>query len=573
MKKFKIETPHAAVKIWNYIDRIADTGALSSQANKVKEEIISTLSLMNIQTNKSKGDPVGTFNFTLAPTRNWVSVITPGSWCAIFMSNEPIVKETFNSASRNHVKMFGRIDNVRVEVSVDDEGARSTRYMVSGQDWSSMFNNIFYIDPLLSDPSQAQTSEGNALYLQILKNLFSKNNTPSTFDIASNLQSLLSIFGKPLDIPDTTRIAKPTYNVVLPNEAVNFFGFIDAEGEETSSTDLTKIIALQTGSLNSSVGQYDTQIRDGNGWLNPFSMVGQHTLWSVMMDNCNYALNEMYPEMRWLGEDKPQLTLYSRVKPFSFQDNPIEGVDTQLRSQFKNVVTHRLHDETVISVNAGTNWRDKFNFIEIKPDLSEFNIHDLASKLKSQAYQKKPGGVAAATDIFDREGFRPLIYSIKQIPVQVGAETADKYDVELLNKWVNMLQEWFFDTHRLLNGRITMTGSTEYIPVGDNIMFDAGLVGVSANYNSATAGLGPGKCFVLGHVESVQHSFTVEPDGARAFQTVIQFVRGVIVDENKTLIGDGCLDTLSTDLQYQDSRNSITTVGTSTVDDPNKGGK
>jgi len=590
MKKFKIETPHAAVKIWNYIDRIADTGALSSQANKIKEEIISTLSLVNVQTSKSKGDPVGTFNFTLAPTRNWVSVITPGSWCAIFMSNEPIVKETFNVANKNYVKMFGRIDNVRVEVSVDDEGARTTRYMVSGQDWSSMLNNTFYVDPLLSDPSQAQNSEGNALYLQIIKNLLSKNNTPSMFDIASNLQSLLSIFGKPLDVPDTTRLAKPTYNVVLPSEAVKFFGFVDAEVSSngkaigsafssatnggfttsgTSTTDLNKIIVLQTGSLNSSEGLYDTEIRDGGGWLNPFSMVGQHSLWSIMMDNCNYALNEMYPEMRWLGEDKPQLTLYSRIKPFSFQENPIEGVDTQLRAQFKNVVTHRLHDETVISVNAGTNWRDKFNFVEIKPDLSEFNIHDLASKLKSQAYQKKPGGVAAATDVFDREGFRPLIYSIKQVPIQVGADTGDKYDVELLNKWVNMLQEWFFDTHRLLNGRITMTGSSEYIPVGDNIMFDAGLIGVSANYNSVAPSAG--KCFVLGHVESVQHSFTVESDGARAFQTVIQFVRGIIVNENKSLIGDGCLDTLSTDLQYQDSRNSITMVGTSTVDDPQKG--
>lgn len=566
---FKIETPHAAVKIWNYVDRITEKGAQQNKANQVKEEIISTLSLMNIQTFKSKGDPVGTFNFTLAPTRNWVSVITPGSWCVIFMSNEKITKETFETADKSFVKMFGRIDNVRVDVSVDADGSRNTRYLVSGQDWSSMLNNVFYIDPLVSDPSEAQNREGNALYVQIIKHLFSKDNTPSLFSIASNLQTLLSVFGKPLDLPDTTRLAKPTYNVTLPSEAVRFFGFIDAQNSETLTTDLTKIITLQTGSLNSSEGKYDTSVRDGGGWLNPFSMVGQHTLWSILMDNCNYALNEMYPEFRWL-DDKPQLTLYSRIKPFSFQDNPVEGIDTQLRANFRNVVTHRLHDETIISVNAGTNWRDKFNFIEIKPDLSEFRIHDVAVKLKSQAYQKEPGGEAAATDVFDREGFRPLIYSIKQIPIELGAETADKLDVELLNKWANMLQEWFFNTQRLLNGRIIMTGSTEYIPVGDNVMFDAGLVGVSPNYNSAAPSAGRSKCFVLAHVESVQHTFTVDSDGARSFQTMIQFVRGIIVDENKSLIGDGCIDTLSTDLQYPDSRNSITMVSTPTGDDSGK---
>ena len=565
---FRIETPHAAVKIWNYVDRVIATGADPSKANQVKEEIISTLSLVNIQTSKSKSDPVGSFNFTLAPTRNWVSVITPGSWCVIFMSNEKITKETFEVADRSFVKMFGRIDNVRVEVFVNSDGARSTRYLVSGQDWSSMLNNTFYVDPLIGNPAEEQKRLGSVISIQLIKNLLSENNTPSTFNLASNLQTLLSIFGKPLDLPEVTRIAKPTHDVAIPSEIIKFFGFIDAKGQRTSATDLTKILTLQTGALNSTEGKYDTDIKDGHGWLNPFSMVGQHTLWSILMDNSNYALNELYPELRWFGDNKPQLTLYNRIKPFSFQINPIAGIDTQLRAQFKNVVAHRLNDETISQVNVGNNWRDKFNFIEIKFDITEFNSYDLAVKSKSQAFQRGPGGVAAATDVFDREGFRPLIYSIKQVPMQPNKVSLDGFDVELLNKWVNMLQEWFFDTHRLLNGRIVMTGSTEYIPVGDNIMFDAGLIGVSSNYNSGAPIAGPENCFVLGHVENVQHTFTVEPDGARSFQTVIQFVRGVIVDSNKTLIGDGCLDTLSTSLQYSDSLNSITTVATPTIDDP-----
>lgn len=567
---FAIKTPHAAVKIWNYIDRINDSGAIASQANKVKEEIVSTVSLTSIQTSKSKGDPVGSFNFMLAPTRNWVSVITPGSWCVILMSNEPITKTSLQSADQTQVKMFGRIDTVRCEVSVGDDGARQTRYMVAGTDWGSMFNNTFYIDPLISAPGDDTGAQGSALFVQTTKHLLSKNNTPATFDIAGNLQTLLSIFGSPLDVPDTDRLAKVTHTLAIPREALKFFGFINAEGRTSQSTDLSKIIKLQTGALRSSEGKYSTDVDDGRGIFDPLSMVGQHSLWSVLMDNCNYALNEMYPEFRWLGKNKPQLTLYSRIKPFSFQDQPVDNVNLNMRSRFKNVVTHRLDDNTITSVNAGTNWKDKFNFVEIKPMFSEFKIHDVALKFKSQAYQKEPEGAPHAGSpssyIFDREGFRPLIYSVKQLPFKEGVTTADGFDVILFNQWVNLLQEWFFDSHRLLNGRILMTGSSEYIPVGDNIMFDAELVGVSHNYNNDS--IKNNKCFVLGHVESVQHSFSVNSEGARSFQTIIQFVRGVIVNESKALIGSGCIDRLSTSLQKSDSLNSITTVSTSTVDDP-----
>lgn len=562
---FAIETPHAAIKIWNYVDRITDTGALASKANKVDEVIISTLSLMNIQTSKSKGEPVGSFNFMLAPTRNWVSVITPGSWCVILMSNEPITKDSFQKADKKLVKMFGRIDTVRVEVSVGDDGARRTRYMVSGQDWGSIFNNIFYIDPLIKDPTQSETNQGNSLDVQITENLLSKNNTASLFDIRSNLQLLLSVFGKPLQIPDTERLGKLTHNIVIPREAVKFFGFVNAQGNAGGSTDLTKTISLQTGALTSSEGKYSTNVTHGSGTIDPFSLVGQHSLWSLLMDNCNYALNEMYPEFRWLGDDKPQLTLYSRIKPFSFQKTPIKGIDSSMRSKFKNIVTHKLHSEHISLVNAGINWKDKFNFVEIKLDFSEFKLHDQAVKFKSQAYQEKANG-ATATDIFDREGFRPLIYSIKQMPIPKDGKFSDDFAEAMINKWVNLIQEWYFDSHRLLNGRLVMTGSSEYIPVGDNVLFDAELVGISHNYNSAS--VPKKKCYVLAHVESVQHTFTVDEEGAREFKTIIQFVRGIIVDEGKNLIGEGTIDTLSTSLQLSDSKNSITTVSSSTADDP-----
>lgn len=548
-----IRTPHAAVIVWNYDDRLGVNGATSFQ--KINEMIISTVSLISITTNKSKSDPVGTFNITLAPTRNWVSVLTPGSWCVMMMSNEPLTKDSFITANAKQVKMFGRIESVHVDVSVSEDGSRSTRYVVSGQDWGSIFNNIVYVDPIIQDPSDQTKSMSNALYQQFSENIFSGNGDPLAVSVPKNLHSILSIIGGPIKLPETDRLAKATHDITLPSEVSDFFQFRDGLGFTSTSAKFTELLELVWGPLKGQ-DDYDdsTPEQTGIGWMDPFSMVGQHSLWSILQDNSNYALNEMFPEMFWPdGKSGPQLLLYNRIKPFSYTADPAspDKIDTTMRSKFQFIASHRLDDEAIINVNAGTNWRDKFNFIEIKPDINELSVLGVLLKTKSQAYQ----GSSSNSDVFDREGFRPIMFSIKQLPFNSSGVT-DPIQADNLEKWVHLAKEWYFDCHKLLNGRVIMHGSSEYIPVGDNIMFDASLINAAPNYNSASVDKKP--IFVLAHVESVQNNFTVGSDGARSFQTTIQFVRGIFVDEYKNLIGEGTIDTLAHALSKASSVNSKT---------------
>lgn len=559
-----IKTPHAGVIVWNYNDRLNVNGA--TDVHKVNEMIISTVSLISITTNKSKGDPVGTFSFTLAPTRNWVSVLTSGSWCAIMMSNEPLTEKSFSAANSKQVKMFGRIDTVRVDVSVGEDGARSTRYIVSGQDWGSIFNNIVYVDPIVQDPSDQTKSMGNALYQQFSNNIFSGNGDPLAVSVPKNLQTILSIMGGPIELPETDRLAKATHDVTFPSPVSKFFQFVDGLNNISGSTQFTKLLKLIWGPLKERENVYDfsTPEQTGIGWMDPFSMVGQHSLWSILQENSNYALNEMFPEMSWpLENSGPVLLLYNRIKPFSYTKDPAspEKIDLSMRSKFELIASHRLEDEAIINVNAGTNWRDKYNFVEIKPDINELSVLGVILKDKSQAYQ----GDRSNSDVFDREGFRPIMFSIKQLPFSTEGVT-DPIQSDKLEKWVNLVKEWYFDCHKLLNGRIIMHGSTEYIPVGDNIMFDAGLINITPNHNSTT--VNKTGIFVLGHVESVQNNFSVSADGGRSFQTIIQFVRGVIVDENKVIIGEGTIDTLANSLTQSASKNSRTVYEAAERDKP-----
>lgn len=574
MSNFKVLTPHAAVIVWNYADRIG-TEKLTN-LNGVEETIISTLSCVSIQTTKSKSNPAGSFELVLAPFKNWISTITSGSWCAILMSNKKITEASLKKADPSMVKMVGKIETVRCETrQVGDQ--RQTRYLVSGTDWGHIFNNILYVENLLAAVNEPRL-QGNSAAVALRKALFGEGKTPQSFAVKDNLRSLLNIFGNNLDGfteagQDINRLAKSTYDFMMPKEMVDFFEFVGPNNKSNKENIITRVINLKTGRL---IGQdkYDNH-PDSYGFIDPFSLQGTNTFWQVLLDNSNPVLNEMFNEIQWTTDGRPMLTLYNRIKPFSFRSTSGSGFSTvskdmpadiasliqtgnemnALRSMFQNVKTHVIEDITVMSVNAGTNWRDKYNFIEIKPQFPDFEIIANWSKQKTQQ---------ADQDAFNREGFRPLIVGTKQFPV---SPESGKFNPDQLKAWALLMREWYFDTHRLLNGTIVITGTNEYIAVGNNIRFDAGLINPTPNINKASNNAKKNK-YILAHVENVSHSFTIDDEGARTFVTTIQFVRGIVVNQNNQLFGEGKLDKYPDDVLPSSDRNRVNVVSSSEDDDP-----
>jgi len=236
-----------------------------------------------------------------------------------------------------------------------------------------------------------------------------------------------------------------------------------------------------------------------------------------------------------------------------------------LKSYFQYIAQHNIDSNTVLSVNAGTNWADKYNFIEIKPDFQDFAIFGNWVKQKSQISDQAA---------FSREGFRPLIVNTKQFPRNTKQKTGDTslnadIDWSQLEVWVALMKDWYFDTHRMLNGSITFTGTTEYIAVGNNIKFDVQLVNPTQNMtklqNTATIQDG---YFILGHIESISNSFTVNDSGARSYITTVQFVRGIVVNSKNVAYGDGTLDALSSAMTINTLKNTTNTLSTSDSQDP-----
>jgi hypothetical protein len=371
MKKHTVtvKTPHAAVLVWNYEDRVGvPTGGYDdsgiSKGNILKTEsgdslppvIVSTLSCVSIQTNKSKSQPDGHFQLVLAPFKNWVSTLTTGSWCAILMSNEPIQEKDLKKANKKHVKMLGRIESVRCETNVDETGARRTLYYVTGTDWGYIFNSILYIDNLIAGPNDPK-SQGNSAAVAIRDALFGNKGTPQSFSVAQNLTNILDVMGKNLggftkSGEEIGRLTKTIYQFSIPAAVRKYFDFRSASGAPTTATSINKIVTLTTGSLIGSNRYKD--YRESVGFIDPFTLQGTHTLWQTLLENSNPALNEMFCDFDWSDSDNGlQLKLYNRIKPFSYLGfKPQTGASGKLKSYFQYIKTHNIKTDEVISVNG-----------------------------------------------------------------------------------------------------------------------------------------------------------------------------------------------------------------------------
>lgn len=580
-----IKNPNAAFLVWTYKDRLTHEKSDETTIQDTHEVVLNTVSLLGINTNKSKSEPNGTFTVTLAPYKNWVGFIAPGSWCAILMTQDPLpaISNKSYKAKPNELKLFGRINSIRASVHIDENGARRTVYVAEGEDWGSIFNCILYVDPSVRQPRDAAVGTANALiYGDSIKDA-----TSGTVDIpttTTNIEALINLWGNSTtlnNLSETLKANNAGYVIhqealfTIPEAARRFLG--------VNNNSVGSLVSenLKTGIL-SDYDKYE-ETKESVGIIDPSSVFGSHRIWDVLQDNCNNIINELIADIRWEG-NQPHLCLYKRIKPFITREeavgnsflstdlddfgkfselsDPTEAdVINSVKSKFQNVRRIEIPLEDVIAIDAGTNWADKLNFIEILPDENHFQYngrsYSLATATKKDAY-------IADEAAFGREGMRAVSFKTRFYPLQVDGVTPNFFQPAL---WKDVLAMWHFNTHSLLNGTIEFFGQNNYIQVGDNIMVDAVILGPSKNLSSKMMRR-RGTTKLLLHVENLSHNFTVSDDGARHWTTTVQFVRGVVTDKNGVPLDITALDSDTSQTTPQQEKNANNTFTTSGTKDP-----
>lgn len=595
----KIKTPHGLVVIYNYRDRLGDTYV--SDKFQIDQIILNSGSLKSITTQKSKSNPAGSFELKLAPTKNWTSTITPGSWCVILISNYQLNDQAKQGDSKTKTKyvdsksfkMLGRIESVRGVVNTDQlSGKRQTEYIVTGSDWGTVFNNSLYIDPLDRLPDQTPIGMAQRFdYVKYLENSLNytkgltkeaPKKTPSSKD--SNTNSVILDAKKAAEAVEKNTAAviaankdKPAEPVLskgfLPNGTLNVNTILKLWGSYESNTagqtnllgnaqhqfkipkelstymrfdkqDVASLIKQYSGILTGpDKGQTNAYTNDDPsvGIIHFDSVFGENNVWQLLNQNFNDITCELIADIRFEG-DKPNLALYNRVMPFVVNKDKMikdsfkvddkgnaqkQDIIKNFISEFRNVRQIKIDSDDVMLSSFGTNWRDKVNFIEVNIDRSLlFNqAYAQSIKLDSQFYDEHSIG---------RDGLRSRRVSgsyVPRIKDKDGTSAAPSPLSSFAYKY--LLKELYFNTHNMLNGSLNLIGQDQYIQVGDNIKVDAKVLDINYNFNNNQ--LGYKNAYLLAHVEGIGHNVAFN-ESSRIFTTSINFVRGIIVDENDNVI-------------------------------------
>ena len=594
--------------VWAYKHRSNSKKFVESEAQKINWGYKLTESLISMNTHKTKDAAAGTFEVHLAPTANWIARLTPGSWCCLLMTrDEKLDLPSFSTAraDRRSLKFFGRISDVRVNISVDgNTGARQKIYVVTGTDWGTIFKSNLYIDAVAREDTKTPDGEeanaiSTALKLLFDKQLFNWAKSGKNPTSTENVRALVNTWGKPVQTIEAAaddaaakfgfeELQLNSGTFTFPKEVMRYLGLNDQEPAgpkpgDKSSVNVADNISWYTGILTGSDGRFKPEdsgdlgaiapeyvyedIDEAGSFPDPDSITGPHELWSLLVSNSNEIINEMFNDLRWDG-DVPRLAVYKRVKPFVVNPDFLDTTGTSVTetiedkiSLFQNIRTFEIPFEDVTNINAGTNYDTLKNFVEILPGRSPLMQGVQGSPFKSASQISDRASLA-------RSGFRPIIHASHFIPY---TEDHKKIDVEAFSAWKWLVREWHFNTHNMLNGTLSIIGQNIHIGVGDNITMLAKVLGPEQNFNKYQkddAADNPDSTFLTMHVESVMNNFSVDANGVRTFVTQIGFVRGIFTTANGQSLADlpFALD-LTQDATFKDTK-STEVWSTKTEGDP-----
>ena len=537
-------TPQAKVILWNYKKRLTPDIFIDLAKTNEVEKVDLTNHVMNFQTAKSKSSK-GTFQIQLDPSYNWQGLITTGSWVILLAANRIAIDGDL--VDPKSFLMVGKITDVRYSMQVLDNGARASVFYLSGEDWSSVFDTKVYFDPTLMPQVPSGLSEP-AKQLLILMNdlsaIYKKESLPTTSDL---FKGILGLFSSQL--------------VAIANsyeEKVNLE--LAAGGQFLIPTPVLEFLKLTTSpdGINFLLGDTGVKLYEGKlsgkdtysnedptcMLLDLQSLFGTNSFLSILQNVGNMVLNEIFPETHF-KDGKFEFALYKRCRPFCLR-NVFDPTLAPFVSKFDDLPHTLIPAENIRVFSAGTNNQDRYNFIEVMPAQQFTGVSGYANSVKNFAQVTEPASVA-------RDGFKPMIVTTKHVMV-----TDDRLELSIdkLVAWKDILKEWYWNSHGILNGSISFIGVNDFIGVGQNILFTAKVLGgaISKEQKDDT--------MILAHVESIQHNVSLE-NGARSYYTTVNFVRAVLANtEGKVLLTNGTTfdETYDNDKETYRNLNTLTTM-------------
>jgi hypothetical protein len=486
-------------------------------------EVIAQKEIISINTSKSKSSG-GTFQIVLASDVNWKKAVPVGSWCFIHISDNQLTGKE-GVEPYGGLKMIGIVKSVRRKETIMPEiGTRTVRYVISGEDFQSMFSAKVFISPEITEGN----GQNAVTSLAVLGKLFTDTIAKSPDVIVNSLiDAILGDAGTTFDVKDTDGKVSKKKSIVSSFRA----GF----GIEVPQEVFKKIRGENGVLFSKMINRYIFKPLLGkiSSFIPSFS--DQTELWSAIHTYSNPVLNEVYTELLPANVNgKTRLMPSFIMRPVPFSMNPPKGTEASTIKFLSSVKRAKPIDPNKLGRNKAEEQRKKstevtqnvgnhfyvsrqifedeiLSFDDGKSDTERLNFFLVSSTIAGSADAiiqiNNAKGISnmANPASAKRHGLRPFIFTTNYDTLQQGDTT--------FAIMTNIVKDMYQNGHLYENGFMTIVGTPSHIPVGTNILL-------------------PERGWIA-HVEAVTHEFNVEPSvGHKSYYTNIAFTRLMRTDGN-----------------------------------------
>lgn len=504
--------------------------------------LIITDDCTNIQTSAIKGNHLSQLSATLLPGANYLSDILPGDYVIGWMLNEKeraedLVKRIRDGKPCNHfrdgLKFFGRVHQLRKQLTQDPGGTRVTRYNLSGVGFSE-FDATLYYNPHLAEnipaigrwfgriASSFNQLVDNGKYIDVNKaipffvdlllgrgvpqNLGRSNSDPalkSTAGVEAPYSYIVpQAYGSLIDKTTSSKEGGSlSYADMLELQiGVQTFGSgtggsFSTESQQDQDADAKSLAAIFTPDGPTSGSRRDTGTNMMGRFLPQIPQFENASVWSILSQYLNPACNEMFTALRTNGDGNVVPTLVVRQLPFS---SGLVNVPFPV-TRYLDLPRWRAHPAMVVAADLGRSDTMRFNFVHV---LGVAPTPVGKNDLTGQTVRNPP--LRDDLDIA-RNGLRNYSTTVPCAFEDVKVKTGGSSQGTAASNWMDLLADILMGQHLTLTGSITMVGVQAPICIGDNVEWDG----------------------VVFHIEAVSHTGQIAPDGTKTFFTTLQVSHGM----------------------------------------------
>lgn len=457
---------------------------------------------------------------------NYKTTVAPGDFVFVNMLNwQSDIRRVYDKAiSLRPINKYGdgfkgffKIQSVVKNLMVDPKtGIKTLTYTVTAAGFTE-FNNVIYYNPAIA---AALKDKGAVSLYSTLIGEFYQDNLKSNAKVDTIVKSLFNILiGKSRRSLDVKVKNFGSTNFKIPTGV----GLLLGRGRKAKfATDIYNYIVGIWGSFegsassNTSIGRGMNQgfkqkaTEAGNFWDAPKELQGNKqifienwnnaTAWSIINQNINNTLNEMYTTYRVDRFGKVMPTVVVRQKPFTTDHYKGPGPTTK----FMELPRWRVSSDLLLQLQTSKNDAARFNFVQVYTRATA----DTADQ--DMALQIEQGNIVSDDGDIERNGLRPYVLT-SNFDFPFGTAKKDVKELRAV-PWTKIVSDWIIDGHLKDSGKMVFVGIQDPISVGDNLEFDG----------------------IVYQIESVSHSLSISPAGVKQFRTTVTVSYGMDIRSNSS---------------------------------------